>query len=298
MTAESGVIDQDALPKVSIYISTCNRVDRLKRAVQSVLNQDYPNIEVLVCDDASVDGTADYMAELCAKDERVHYLRNEKNMGACATRNLGIFTASGKFIAGLDDDDEFTPDRISFLVKNWDDQYSFLCCNFKEVYSDGSHNIYYKQDEPLVADYRALMFDNIASNQVFTLTKNLQDIGGFDTRVRRLQDWDTWLRLAHAHGPFKRFPEYKYLMHHDHAKNEQRVSKSYPLSSALADLLERNSNIYVGADAKYMQFIVASTDKSASFSESIYWAVKKTAPKYIVKYILNRLNLNLGLIKS
>nr|HCI8715018.1 glycosyltransferase family 2 protein [Klebsiella variicola] len=86
--------------KVSVYISTHNRLERLKRAIQSVLNQEYSNLELLVCDDASNDGTKEYMEELCSKDNRVKYFRNDVNKGACATRNLGIRHATGFFITG------------------------------------------------------------------------------------------------------------------------------------------------------------------------------------------------------
>lgn len=102
-------------PLVTIYISTYNRLEKLKRAINSVLQQDYTNWELIVCDDASCDGTSDYMNDICMKDSRIRYLRNDVNKGACETRNLGIFNAKGTFITGLDDDDEFTNDRISFL---------------------------------------------------------------------------------------------------------------------------------------------------------------------------------------
>ncbi|HDH7790640.1 TPA: glycosyltransferase, partial [Raoultella ornithinolytica] len=118
-------------PLVTIYISTHNRLEKLKRAINSVLQQDYDNWELIVCDDASCDGTSDYMNDICIKDTRIRYLRNDVNKGACETRNLGIFNAKGTFITGLDDDDEFTNDRISFFVDNWNVKYSFLCCNFK-----------------------------------------------------------------------------------------------------------------------------------------------------------------------
>lgn len=56
-----------------------------------------------------------FSSELELRDDRVRYFRNESNKGACETRNLGIFNAKGKFITGLDDDDEFTPNRLSFF---------------------------------------------------------------------------------------------------------------------------------------------------------------------------------------
>ncbi|MCE9814624.1 glycosyltransferase family 2 protein, partial [Raoultella ornithinolytica] len=122
--------------KVSVYITTYNRCDRLFRAINSVIKQTYNDFEILVCDDASTDNTETMMTELVKHDNRVRYFRNSTNMGACYSRNVGINNATGKFITGLDDDDEFTDDRLNLFINKWDDKYSFLCANFFEVYPD------------------------------------------------------------------------------------------------------------------------------------------------------------------
>ncbi|WP_368739229.1 hypothetical protein, partial [Enterococcus faecalis] len=85
---------------------------------------------------------------------------------------------------------------LSFFLKNWDDRYSFLCCNFKNKYLTGKEVYYYKiKKEHCIFNYKDMLFENEASNQIFTLTERLQQIHGFDKTVKRLQDWDTWLRL-------------------------------------------------------------------------------------------------------
>ncbi|WP_413502570.1 glycosyltransferase [Serratia proteamaculans] len=279
----------DNLPKVSVYISTFNRLERLKRAIRSVKEQDYKNIELIVCDDASTDETKSFMESLAESDSDIIYLRNEENKGACATRNLGIFKATGKFITGLDDDDEFTPDRIRFLVDSWNDKYSFICCDFIERFADGKQkNFYNKKMDIYFSDFRSILFENIASNQIFTLTSRLRDIGGFNPEVKRLQDWDTWLRLANKYGGFLRKKESKYIMHHDHTINEERVSKSYPLSRSLTDLLNRNKSMYQGSDRDFMQFLIDMSDKKVGILRAAYWSFIKFNPKFIVKKLINR----------
>ncbi|WP_409159193.1 glycosyltransferase [Pectobacterium sp. B2J-2] len=280
-------------PKVSIYITTHNRMDKLKRAIDSVFKQDYPNFELLVCDDASIDGTREYVESLVNKEPRVVYLRNEKNEGACVVRNMGIFNATGEFITGLDDDDEFTSNRISFFVNNWSENLSFICCNFIEKFSNGKEKIYYKDDELYIEKkYNDLLFCNIASNQIFTKTRNLREIGGFDIRVKRLQDWDTWLRLSFKYGCFRRFKVPTYIMHHDHKENEHRVSKSYPFSSALVDLKDRNKELYQGNDLDFMNFLILTVERRARLLDSIFWSFSKRTPKYIAKYALQFLPFN------
>ncbi|MFD2837427.1 glycosyltransferase family 2 protein [Azotobacter vinelandii] len=96
-------------PLVSVYIPTRNRLEKLERALRSVLGQTYANHEILVCDDASTDGTFERISRLARSERKIRYLRNPAPRGACSARNLGIFAARGEFITGLDDDDEFTP---------------------------------------------------------------------------------------------------------------------------------------------------------------------------------------------
>jgi len=103
-------------PLVTVYIPTYNRLELLKRAVKSVLDQDYSNIELIVVDDGSSDGTVDYLECVSQADQRVRYFVNEVNSGACVSRNKAIWAEKGEFITGLDDDDYFLNDRIIFQL--------------------------------------------------------------------------------------------------------------------------------------------------------------------------------------
>lgn len=268
---------------VSVYISTCNRCEKLKRAVDSVLRQSYSNIEVLICDDASTDETQEYATKLVMSDKRVKYLRNEENKGACAARNLGIFSASGYFITGLDDDDEFTVDRIQYFLDNWDERYSFLCANFTNIFSDGGSD-YYNGEESIVFNFNSMLFDNVASNQVFTLTSRLKSIGGFDTKVRRLQDWDTWLRLSYSIGDFIRLPRSTYKMYHDHSQDATRVSKSYSFLKAFEEIGDRNSIIYGKANLLRLKYLISFYKRELSFSQACHWFAITKSFKNIIRY--------------
>ncbi|KMK18079.1 glycosyl transferase family 2 [Pluralibacter gergoviae] len=273
-------------PKVTVYISTYNRLEKLKRAISSVICQDYPEWELLICDDASTDGTKDFCVELEKKYNNIKYYRNESNLGACATRNLGINNAKGLYITGLDDDDEFTKNRLSYFVEQWNDRYSFLCCNFLNDYC-GSRQKHYKQkNKSIEYNYYDLLYENEASNQIFTLTSRLVYINGFNTKVKRLQDWDTWLRLAYQYGKFIRLPEITYIMHHDHLPNESRVSQNINISDALIQLASRNKDIYKMDGVRYMHYLVTLMNKKAKLSESLYWAFVRKNIKFIIKYFM------------
>ena len=102
--------DTGQVPLVSAIITTRNRPQLLERAVKSILCQTYPNIEIIIVDDASTDHTPELVEKYkhCSSIE-IRYLRQSECFGAPAARNLGISKANGKFIAGLDDDDEWMP---------------------------------------------------------------------------------------------------------------------------------------------------------------------------------------------
>jgi glycosyltransferase involved in cell wall biosynthesis len=104
---------------VSIYMPTKNRLDMLKAAVESVRNQSYENVELIVVDEASTDGTAEYLKSISEVDSRIKVFRNEISRGACYARNIAIRASNGEFITGLDDDDEFKCNHISALVDYW-----------------------------------------------------------------------------------------------------------------------------------------------------------------------------------
>lgn len=231
-------------PLVSIYIPTHNRAEKLERALRSVLNQTYENYEILICDDGSTDKTCGWISKLAEDDPKIRYFRNPDPRGACSARNLGIFAARGEFITGLDDDDEFLPERLERLLQVWDDQYAFVCSNFLSKRPDQEAKPYYASEECRLT-LQQLLFKNLASNQVLTRTVRLQNIGGFREGVRRLQDWDTWLRLCSRYGgKFYRERTPLYIMHHDHEVDALRVSRNITLDIALEELCERNKDIY------------------------------------------------------
>lgn len=95
---------------ISIYIPTHNRIELLKKAINSVLEQTYTNWELIVVNDASTDNTEEYLKKISSSDSRIRYFTNETPKGACYSRNIAIKNSSGKYITGLDDDDVFTKD--------------------------------------------------------------------------------------------------------------------------------------------------------------------------------------------
>jgi|GEM_PF-219042 len=203
-------MNDTTIPLVSVYVPTRNRSELLRRALDSVLEQTWPRIEILVCDEASTDDTPEVLAwyARCHPGKFI-VLRNDTPQGACRARNRCIEQASGTYVTGLDDDDFFHPQRIECLV----DLYrrhrpSFACSRFRYFQSmsqvaalrDRVH------DETELAradtlDLQALLYANLAGNQVLTELSRMRELGGFDEAMPSWQDYDMWIRLAERYGP-------------------------------------------------------------------------------------------------
>ena len=196
---------------VSVYITTYNRVFLLEKALKSVQMQTHTNLEIIVVDDNSGDDTQPFVEAKLQDDDRIVYLRNDKNSGACFSRNRAINTANGQYITGLDDDDEFTPDRIATFVNSFDPKYSFICSNY--FFSKGGRSL--TNQRTLEIDKTDILYENYALNQVFTLTSRLKEIGGFDNRLSACQDYDTWIRLIFKFGKAFKHPKATYVINEE-----------------------------------------------------------------------------------
>ncbi|MBY7962945.1 glycosyltransferase [Vibrio fluvialis] len=229
------------MEKVTIYITTHNRADKVKNAINSALSQTYSNIEVILSDDGSSDDTPRIANQYKNKFDNFIYVRNEQPKGANCARNNALRIASGNFITGLDDDDIFLPERIENFILSWKENYSLLCDNFIDDFK-GQRKPHYSNGKAIVEiDIEKLLVKNLCTNQIFTRTKFLRDIGGFDESLKRLQDWECWIRLVNKYGDAARLNNCSYIMFHDQANrvsNAQRLLESYDI------IVKKNINIF------------------------------------------------------
>lgn len=207
---------------VSIYLPTHNRSSLLKRAISSVLEQTYDNLELIICDDCSSDDTWNVIKNFMEQDKRVIGLRNEVPMGACISRNKCIERATGEYITGLDDDDYFLTDRIEILID---------CIRTKQVSLVCSNLIYKYKDKDLVGERYSGMINkndigyrNIVGNQIFALTSLFKKVNGFDVNAPAWQDYDLWFRLINSYGPCYRVKTPTYVM--DISHDLERITTS------------------------------------------------------------------------
>lgn len=125
---------------VSIIMPSYNTAGFIAESIQSVLEQSYKNWELLIVDDCSTDNT-DEVVSLYLVDERIKYLKNEKNSGAAVSRNRALREAKGKWIAFLDSDDLWEPDKLEKQIAFMrDNDYHFSYTNYIEIDEESKAN--------------------------------------------------------------------------------------------------------------------------------------------------------------
>ena len=188
------------MPRVSVVISTHNRHEMLKRAIDSVLKQTFQDFEIIVVDDG------DEPAEEVVKsfsDSRTRYLRCEiPHSGAPIARNIGIRSSQGEFVAFLDDDDEWMPLKLELQVKALDEnsEADFCFCGFEAVDDNGKFLRFNKyKKEGLIEPYLDLLNKSFAWTSSILARKDLLNSGFmFDESLLKNQEWDLALRMAKA----------------------------------------------------------------------------------------------------
>ena len=185
-------------PMVSVIIPTFNRNGMLKDAVDSVLDQDYGNTELIVVDDGSTDETA---RTLAAYKDRLRILRQE-NRGVSAARNAGIRAAAGTLIALLDSDDLWLPGKLRAQVDYFEAHPEALICQTEEIWiRNGVRVNPGKRHRKEAGDIfeRSLALCLVSPSAVMMRKSLLDEVGLFDERLPACEDYDLWLRIAWKH---------------------------------------------------------------------------------------------------
>lgn len=182
---------------ISVIIPSYNRARVLPRALQSVLNQKYGDIEVIVVDDASTDNTEQVVESI--KDSRVRYIRLNHNSGACTARNIGVQAARGEWIAFQDSDDEWLPDKLEEQCKHMQiSSADVVFCAFERYATENGEKYIFPHAyvNPGRITYEQLLFENLASTQTILGKKECFMKIPFKTDFPRMQDWEMMLRMV------------------------------------------------------------------------------------------------------
>jgi glycosyltransferase involved in cell wall biosynthesis len=192
----------DPMPGVTVVIPTRNRRTLLMTTLAGVLAQTDVELEVVVVDEGSTDGTADAVAAL--GDARVRLLRNATAQGVVAARNRGLSAARGTWVAFCDDDDLWAPGKLASQIRAAERagrQWAVAAAVGFEP--DGT--VRYRTIPPPDGELASLLpwWNTVpgGSSNVVARRGLIEQAGGFDGRFRVLADWDLWIRLVRSGGP-------------------------------------------------------------------------------------------------
>lgn len=214
---------------VSVIIPTYSRPKNLKRAINSVLNQTYKNIEIIVVDDNGIDTQEQKETENVIKEylllSNFFYLKHERNMNGSAARNTGIRYSHGEYIAFLDDDDEFLDQKIEIQVnalERLDKSWGGCYCNI-DIVGREIKTICNSKSGNLVED---LLLGSVRFNSSTLLLRKdvCQELNGFDESFVRHQDWEFMIRFFRDYKIY--LPSKEILINKYSSSEHLNISKS------------------------------------------------------------------------
>lgn len=184
----------NAIPTVSVVIPAYNCESTIERAIHSVMEQTYQPIEIVVVDDCSIDNTRDVIKKF---GQRVLFIEHERNKNGAAARNTGANQSKGEYLAFLDSDDEFYPDKIEkqmHQIRSLSNKSGVA--SVTSAVNEAGESI---DTRASVIKAKQLMLGKVSIVSTSALLVHRDDflhIGGFDEKFRRHQDLEFCIRLA------------------------------------------------------------------------------------------------------
>lgn len=191
------------IPNVSVVIPSFNMGDLISDAIESVLHQTYDHFEIIVIDDGSDDNTREVVKRYSGIGVRYFY---QANSGPASARNTGIRLSRGEFVAFLDADDLWLPDKLECQMKAFRKlNIGMIACGYKLVdYSSGRtwseivrHNFPSKED--LMKSLYISQIIPACSSGVVINMDCFREVGYFNETLKIAEDWELWLRIARSY---------------------------------------------------------------------------------------------------
>lgn len=215
------------MSRVSVIIPTRNRAGMLQAAVASVLNQSFGDFELIIVDDGSEDNTRDVLCRF--HDPRIRYIRHSENHGEAASRNTGVSHSEGAYVAFLDDDDQWLPEKLRLqldLMEKSPPTTGAVYSGFQVI--DMARGVTLGEWIPKKRGdiYKDLAFDNFVGTPSTVLLRRecFCRAGLFDEGIAYSLDYDMWIRVAREfHFDYIVKPLVKYHFHVDQISNNLEI---------------------------------------------------------------------------
>lgn len=192
------------MPKISVIIPAYNRANLLPRTIKSVLDQTFKDFELIVIDDGSTDNTKEVVEQFVHDDGRIKYLHQKNSGGAAGPKNSAITHCSGKYIAYLDHDDEWFPEKLEkqydFFERSSSKNLGLVSCNVLIINKDkGMEGVHRMSKYKSVEDLLLRGGDYAFSNSSIMIPRTVIDkVGPRDESLKIFEDQDLFIRIALA----------------------------------------------------------------------------------------------------
>jgi glycosyltransferase involved in cell wall biosynthesis len=215
-------------PKISIITPVYNREELFLETYQSVCNQTVDDWEMLVIDDGSTDATPEILSQIT--DSRVKTF-TQKNQGVASARNLGLQHMKGKYVAFLDSDDLWAPDKLQLQIDTFDslsDNFGLIYTDFRLFKNDISTtrpsgaNVQSQHDD---TSNKQILFQNfVVLSSAMVRREVMQKVGCFDHDLFGTEDWDLFIRIGKSYKFYFLNQELTYYRSHQRgiSKNVKR----------------------------------------------------------------------------
>lgn len=187
-------------PLISIIMPAYNSEAYISESIYSVLNQTWDNWELLVIDDASSDRTKDIIQAFQKSDSRIHYIANASNMGVAGSRTHGIHLSRGEWIAFLDSDDLWTPEKLSDQFAFAQQMNALFTFTGSAFIDREGHPLSHVLTVPLRISYKELLKQNIISCSSVLISKQLLLFHPMPDIANLHEDFACWLQILHDYN--------------------------------------------------------------------------------------------------
>lgn len=216
---------------VTVIIPTYKRAKYIERAIESILHQTYQEFEIIVVDDNNPETEdrrhMEQIMEKYLKNEKIHYIKHEKNKNGAVARNTGIKIAKGEYISFLDDDDYYTPERLEKMVKILETKTEYVAAYSSVAIVEQGKIISIMQatqEGNLWEKVLLKQFDLGTGSNLFVRTSAIKEINGFNEKFIRHQDIEFLVRLL-RNNKIINIEEILVVKNDDDRKNMPEVEK-------------------------------------------------------------------------
>ncbi|CAK8723154.1 MAG: Glycosyltransferase, GT2 family [Candidatus Electronema aureum] len=262
---------------VSVIIATFNRNNYLKKAIESAKKQTYRNIEILVIDDNSDPVLSEEVKKICLS-EGVDAIKNFRNKGGCGARNSGILSAKYNYIAFLDDDDVWLPNKLELQMEAFNKTPNAVAvyCSQYGYYEDFdflADKVKIKEIMLPIDFFRGLCPES--TSLVVVKKEKAIAAGMFDEKLMSFQDYDMWIKLSML-GPFVGLNLGLSIMrHHCHARTSMNLKKRiYSLDIIIekwGSFIEKETDILHFRNFFISSLYASHGRSSVTYAGSIYF---------------------------